>query len=103
MIYAIVLMVLIAVSQVADILSTNYALKHGFMEINPLMAADQKYLKGFWWVPKSMLALVMGVLGLTVALKWPLGGFGVLVATLVAGSVAPVSNLILLLRKAHAK
>jgi Domain of unknown function (DUF5658) len=51
------LLILLGILQVADIVTTNYALAtRGVWEANPLVASWQAHLGAAWWLPK--LAIV---------------------------------------------
>jgi hypothetical protein len=58
----------IAVLQVADVLTTHYALQApGVFEGNPVMALAMRYLGSAWWLPKlwvTVLLLAGGFLAL---------------------------------------
>jgi hypothetical protein len=47
--------------QLADILSTNYALAQGTgaEESNPLMSLSMQYLHGWWFLPKALIAVAL--------------------------------------------
>lgn len=68
-----ILLVLFVGLQVADIVTTNYALAiPGIWEANPLMALSQARLGDLWWLPKLA---VVGYLCFAASLmrrRWPL-------------------------------
>jgi hypothetical protein len=67
------LLILFAALQIADVVSTNYALAvPGVSEANPLMALMQARLGAVWWLPK---VAVVGFVCLATPLlrrKWPM-------------------------------
>lgn len=80
------LLLLFAVLQILDVISTNRVLAAGGWEANPAMVAAQAHLGAWWWLPKLT---GMGVVALVMA-RWPLRF--VAIATGVMGLVV-VNNL----------
>ena len=54
-----ILLALIVVLQVADVITTNGALKNGAYETNRLIQWTMRVLKDAWWVPKLIVALFL--------------------------------------------
>jgi hypothetical protein len=63
---------LVALLQVADIVSTNAALsKPGVIEANPLVAVSQLALGEYWFVPKLAIATIGLLLLYRAGKAWP--------------------------------
>lgn len=60
------LALIIFAAQLADVVSTNYALAHGLSEQNALMAALQKNLGSLWWVPKVTVGASLALAALSI-------------------------------------
>jgi hypothetical protein len=59
--------------QIADILTTNYALaRPGVWEANPLMAWSQAELGALWWVPKMAVVGYLLVAACFMRRRWPM-------------------------------
>lgn len=71
--------------QIADTVTTNYALAiPGIWEANPLMALSQAKLGVVWWLPKLAVAGFLSVAAFPLGRRWPMlfavtvSGFAVL-------------------------
>jgi hypothetical protein len=84
-----VLLILFALLQFADIVSTNYALAFpGNREGNPLMASLQAHLGTAWWLPKTAAMLLVCLMAPLTRRRWPIV-FAVFYSLLVvSGNVA---------------
>jgi hypothetical protein len=59
--------------QIADILTTNYALAlPGVWEANPLMAWSQAKLGALWWLPKLAVVGYLCLAGTFMRRRWPM-------------------------------
>jgi uncharacterized protein DUF5658 len=59
--------------QLADVISTNYALAlPGNWEANPLMLVSQAHLGALWWVPKLSAVGVVCLLAPLTRRRWPM-------------------------------
>jgi hypothetical protein len=83
------LLILLGTLQVADIVTTNYALAvHGVAEANPLVASWQAHLGAAWWLPKLA---VVGLVCFATPLarrRWAMICVVSLYAAAVAGNLA---------------
>ena len=63
------LLVVVALAQVVDVISTNRALAAGMglYEANPVMGFSMSALGSFWWLPKFAIAAVL--IGSAIQLK----------------------------------
>ena len=67
------LLILFIALQVADIVTTNYALAvPGNWEVNPLMEIAQAYLGPSWWIPKIAAAGLAAAVVLHIRRPWPI-------------------------------
>jgi hypothetical protein len=67
------LLLLFALLQVADVVTTNYALAvPGVWEANPLMALMQAQFGAAWWLPKIAVANYLCVAALYMRWRWPM-------------------------------
>jgi hypothetical protein len=67
------LLILFIALQVADVVTTNYALAvPGSWEMNPLMKFAQAYLGPSWWIPKITAAGFAAAVVLHIRRPWPL-------------------------------
>jgi Domain of unknown function (DUF5658) len=67
------LLVLFAVFQIADVVTTNYALAMpGVWEANPLMALLQDRLGAAWWLPKVAVVGFVCVATPLLRRRWPM-------------------------------
>lgn len=58
--------------QIADIVSTNYALAiPGVREVNPLMAFSQANLGTIWWLPKLAAVALLSAAAFVFRRPWP--------------------------------
>ena len=58
--------------QVADVVTTNYALAvPGNWEVNPLMEFAQTHLGPSWWIPKIVAAGLAAAVVLHIRRQWP--------------------------------
>jgi Domain of unknown function (DUF5658) len=81
-------LVLFVALQVADVVSTNYALTiPGVWEANPLMALSQAKLGAAWWLPKLAVAGCLCFAAYFLRRRWP-----ILFAVSISG-VAVLGNL----------
>src|SRR5437016_5967519 len=68
-----VLLILFISLQVADIITTNYALAvPGNWEVNPLMKFFQTYLGPAWWLPKTVAIALATTVVLRIRRAWPI-------------------------------
>jgi hypothetical protein len=79
------LMILFAALQIADVVTTNYALAMpGVWEANPLMALLQTRLGAAWWLPKVAVVGAACLAKPLVLRRWPmaivLSYYGVIVS-----------------------
>ena len=59
--------------QIADIVSTNYALAiPGVREVNPLMAFSQAKLGTIWWLPKLATVALLSAAAFFLRRPWPM-------------------------------
>jgi hypothetical protein len=66
------LLTLFIALQVADVVTTNYALAvPGNWEVNPLMEFAQTHLGPSWWIPKIAVAGLAAVVVLHIRRRWP--------------------------------
>lgn len=88
----------IAALQVADVLSTQFALQvPGVFEGNPVMALAMRYLGNAWWLPKLWVSVLLLAGGFLAIRRRPLSNF-TFVATL---AVAAVFFLVILNNFVH--
>ena len=67
------LLFVFAALQLADVLTTNYALSgSGIWEANPLMRLLQRDLGGAWWLPKLAPVALAFVVVLRMRRSWPM-------------------------------
>ena len=67
------LLVIFAVLQIADVVTTNYALvMPGVWEANPLMALMQTQLGPVWWLPKVAVVVFVCFATPVARRRWPL-------------------------------
>jgi hypothetical protein len=67
------LLILFAILQFADIVSTNYALASpSLREGNPLMASLQAHLGTAWWLPKAAAMLLVCLMAPLLRRRWPI-------------------------------
>src|SRR5207245_8154972 len=67
------LLILFISLQVADVVTTNYALAvPGNWEVNPLMKFAQAYLGPLWWIPKIAAAGLAAGVVLHIRRQWPI-------------------------------
>jgi hypothetical protein len=67
------LVILFVGLQVADIVTTNYALAlPGVWEANPIMAHYQVQLGVLWWLPKAMAVGWICIAAALIRRRWPL-------------------------------
>jgi hypothetical protein len=67
------LLIVFIALQVADVVTTNYALAvPGNWEVNPLMELAQAHLGPSWWVPKIAAAGLAAVVVLHIPRPWPI-------------------------------
>lgn len=70
--YRLLLLILFIGLQIADVVTTNYALRvPGIWEANPLMAIAQAKLGAVWWLPKLVVAGYLCGLALAMRPCWP--------------------------------
>jgi Domain of unknown function (DUF5658) len=68
-----ILLILFIELQIADILTTNYALAlPGVWELNPLMAMSQARLGAAWWVPKLGVVAYLCLAATLMRRRWPI-------------------------------
>ncbi len=68
-----VLLILFVSLQVADVVTTNYALAvPGNWEVNPLMKFFQTYLGPAWWLPKTAVVALAANVVLRIRRAWPI-------------------------------
>ena len=83
------LLVLFAGLQVADIVTTNYALAvPGVWEANPIMASHQVQLGELWWLPKIAAAGWICVAAPLTRRWWPMVFAVAYYGVIVAGNLA---------------
>ena len=81
------LVLLICGLQIADVVTTNYALQiPTVLEANPLMAFLQAHLAGWWWLPK---VLVITPVLVFIATRYWRAGFAIVLLC----SLVDLSNL----------
>jgi hypothetical protein len=84
-----VLLILFIVLQVADVVSTNYALAvPGNWEVNPLMKFAQAYLGPSWWIPKIAAAALAAGVVLHIRRQWPIACAVSYYVVVVSGNLA---------------
>jgi hypothetical protein len=67
------LLILFVALQIADIVTTNHALRvPGMWEANPLMAWSQAQLGAIWWVPKLVVVAYLCVAATCLRRRWPI-------------------------------
>jgi len=67
------LLTLFIALQVADVVTTNYALAvSGNWEVNPLMQFAQTHLGPSWWIPKIAAAGLAAAVVLHIRRQWPI-------------------------------
>ncbi len=70
--YRLLLLILFVGLQIADVVTTNYALRvPGIWEANPLMALAQAKLGAIWWLPKLAVAGYLCGVALAIRPRWP--------------------------------
>jgi Domain of unknown function (DUF5658) len=75
--------------QIADVITTNYALAiPGNWEANPLMALYQARLGAAWWVPKALAVAWICAAALWTRRRWPMVFAVSYYAVIVAGNLA---------------
>jgi uncharacterized protein DUF5658 len=88
----------IALLQVADVLTTHYALQvPGVFEGNPVMALAMRYLGNEWWLPKLWVTVLLLAGGFLAVRRRPISNF-TFFATL---AVAVVFFLVILNNLVH--
>jgi hypothetical protein len=66
-------LVLFAVLQIIDVITTNHALAiPGNWEANPLMALSQSHLGAVWWLPKVAAFAVAAIVASRIRRRWPM-------------------------------
>ena len=66
------LLIIFIALQVADVVTTNYALAvPGNWEVNPLMEFAQAHLGPSWWIPKIAAAGLAAAVVLHIRRQWP--------------------------------
>jgi len=66
------LLIVFIALQVADVVTTNYALAvPGNWEVNPLMEFAQTHLGPSWWIPKIVAAGLAAAVVLHIRRQWP--------------------------------
>jgi Domain of unknown function (DUF5658) len=84
-----VLLILFISLQVADVVTTNYALAiPGNWEVNPLMRFSQTYLGSAWWLPKATAAALAAAVVLRIRRAWPIACAVSYYALIVSGNLA---------------
>jgi hypothetical protein len=59
--------------QIADIVTTNYALAlPGIWEANPVMALSQAKLGAMWWLPKLLVVAYLCIAASFMRRRWPM-------------------------------
>jgi Domain of unknown function (DUF5658) len=82
------LLVLFVGLQIADIVTTNYALAiPGIWEANPLMALSQARLGTAWWLPKLAVVGCLCVMACCMRRRWPI------IFAVSVSSIAVLGNL----------
>src|ERR1700737_940172 len=67
------LLILFISLQVADVVTTNYALAvPGNWEVNPLMKFSQTHLGPAWWLPKTTAVALAATVVLRIRRAWPI-------------------------------
>ena len=75
--------------QVADVVTTNYALAvPGNWEVNPLMKFAQAHLGPSWWIPKIAAAGLAAVVVLHIRRPWPIASAVFYYLLIVSGNLA---------------
>ena len=68
-----ILLTLFVALQIADIITTNYALGvPGIWEANPLMALSQAKLGAAWWLPKLAVVCYLCLSASFMRRRWPM-------------------------------
>jgi Domain of unknown function (DUF5658) len=84
--------------QIADVLTTDYALQvPGVFEGNPVMALAMRYLGNAWWLPKLWVTVLLLAGGFLALRRRPISNF-TLFATL---AVAAIFFLVILNNLVH--
>jgi len=84
-----VLLILFISLQVADIITTNYALAvPGNWEVNPLMKFFQTYLGPAWWLPKTVAIALATTVVLRIRRAWPIACAVSYYVLIVSGNLA---------------
>jgi hypothetical protein len=84
-----VLLILFISLQVADVITTNYALAvPGNWEVNPLMKFSQTYLGPAWWLPKTTAVALAATVVLRVRRTWPIACAVSYYVLIVSGNLA---------------
>jgi Domain of unknown function (DUF5658) len=67
------MLVLFVALQVADVITTNYALAvSGNLEANPIMALYQAQLGSAWWLPKFVAVVWICIAASLTRRRWPM-------------------------------
>ena len=83
------LLILFIAPQVADIVTTNYALAvPGNWEVNPLMKFFQTYLGPAWWLPKTVAIALATTVVLRIRRAWPIACAVSYYVLIVSGNLA---------------
>jgi hypothetical protein len=83
------LVILFVGLQIADIVSTNYALAlPGVWEANPIMARYQVQLGAFWWLPKALIVAWICLAAPVTRRWWPMVFAVAYTVVIVAGNLA---------------
>jgi hypothetical protein len=83
------LLILFIALQVADVVTTNYALTvPGNWEVNPLMKLAQVHLGQSWWIPKIATAGLAAAVVLHIRGPWPIACAVSYYALIVSGNLA---------------
>jgi hypothetical protein len=83
------LLVVFAALQVADVVTTNYALAvPGAHEANPLMALFQSHLGAAWWLPKAAVVVFAFAVAPRTRRRWPMAMAVSIYGVVVIGNLA---------------
>jgi hypothetical protein len=84
-----VLLILFISLQVADVVTTNYALAvPGNWEVNPLMRFSQTHLGPAWWLPKTAAVALGSTVVLRIRQAWPIACAVSYYVLIVSGNLA---------------
>jgi hypothetical protein len=84
-----VLLILFISLQVADVVTTNYALAvPGNWEFNPLMKFSQTYLGPAWWLPKTTAVALAAAVVMRIQRAWPIACAVSYYVLIVSGNLA---------------